>query len=166
MLLIVRPCPRPPRFHPLLFARRPRCGHGSHVGGGGSGQGGSRRSGGGGTGIGAGGGASAGSGGGSPAATAGDGSSAAAGGGDSAAATAGGGGSTASSSCGGGGGCVNGRGVGGCTSSFESCSKKSCIFHLNQHDREYRNKVQGFSFYLFLSQQAKCTIWRVSSFYT
>ena len=28
--------------------------------------------------------------------------------------------------------------------------KKSCIFHLNQHDREYRNKVQGFSFYLFL----------------
>ena len=47
MLLIVRPCPRPPRFHPLLLARRPRCGHGSHVGGGGSGQGGSRRSGGG-----------------------------------------------------------------------------------------------------------------------
>ena len=40
MLLIVRPCPRPPRFHPLLLARRPRCGHGSHVGGGGSGQGG------------------------------------------------------------------------------------------------------------------------------
>ena len=69
MLLTVRPCPRPPR---LLCARRPRCGHGSHVGGGGSGQGGSRRSGGGGTGIGAGGGASAGSGGGSPAATAGD----------------------------------------------------------------------------------------------
>ena len=47
MLLIVRPCPRPPRFYPLLLARRPRCGHGSHEGGGGSGQGGSRRSGGG-----------------------------------------------------------------------------------------------------------------------
>ena len=33
-------------------------------------------------------------------------------------------------------------------------------------DREYRNKVQGFSFYLFHSQQAKCTIWQVSRFYT
>ena len=99
MLLIVRPCPR---LQPLLLPRRPRSGHGSHVGGGGSGQGGSRRSGGGGTGIGAGGRAGAGSGGyssaattggggGSSAATAGGGSSAAAGGGDSAAATAGGG---------------------------------------------------------------------------
>ena len=38
-----------------------------------------------------------------------------------------------------------------------------CVFHLNQHDREYRNKVQGFSCYLFLSQQAKCTIWRVKA---
>ncbi|KAL5475058.1 hypothetical protein EMCRGX_G027106 [Ephydatia muelleri] len=28
-------------------------------------------------------------------------------------------------------------------------------------DREYRNKVQGFSFYLFRSQQAKCTIWQL-----
>ena len=33
-------------------------------------------------------------------------------------------------------------------------------------DREYRNKAQGFSCYLFCSQQAKCTIWRVSRFYT
>ena len=27
--------------------------------------------------------------------------------------------------------------------------QKISVFHLNQHDREYRNKVQGFSFNLF-----------------
>ena len=33
-------------------------------------------------------------------------------------------------------------------------------------DREYRNEVGGFSFYLFRPPQAKCTLWQVSRFYT
>eukprot|EP00731_Ephydatia_muelleri_P002754 Em0001g2754a len=93
MLLIVRPCPR---LQPLIFPRRPRSGHGSHVGGGGSGQGGSRRSGSGGTGVntaGASGGAGAGGGGGSSAATTGS------DGGSSAATTGGDGGSSAATTC-------------------------------------------------------------------
>ena len=81
MFCTVPPCPLclP---QPLLWPRRPGSGHGSHVGGGGSGQGGSRQSGGGGTGAntGAGGGAGAGSGG-APASAAGGGGSSAVGGG-------------------------------------------------------------------------------------
>ena len=91
MLFTVRPCPLclP---QPLLWPRRPGSGHGSHVGGGGSGQGSSRRSGGGGTGVNtacASGGASAGS------------NAPASAGGGSSAATAGGGGGTATAGVGG-----------------------------------------------------------------
>ena len=86
---------------------------------------------------------------GSSAAGGGEGSSAAGGGEGSSAA----GGGEGSSAAGGGGGSAATAGGGWWGGSTAS-------------DREYRNKVQGFSFYLFRSQQAKCTFWQVSHFYT
>ena len=175
MLFTVWPFPRCRCLpQPLIWPRRPGSGHGSHVGGGGSSQGGSRQSGGGGTGVSAGGGAGGGSGGAPASAAGGGGSSAAAagsGGGSSAATAAGGGGSFAAATAAAGGEAVlllllaaDGRGTALHLAAvagrwlrkwkrmyfiLQLLFKKSFVVHLNQHDREYRNKVQGFSFYLF-----------------